>query len=207
MNTINLWESQVTLTGEVVRLEPLSESHIPALAACGKNESIWKYMVYGNLTDPEHMAIWVRELLVHQQAGTDLPFAVIHLATGRVAGATRFMDMRPPHRSLEIGGTWYAPEFQGTAVNTECKYLMLKYAFEVMNCVRVQFKADARNERSIRAIESLGAVREGVLRNHYILPDGWLRDSVYFSILDREWPEVKVRLENRLAEKQAIKSG
>ncbi len=200
MNAEELWKTPVTLTGKVVRLEPLSEVHIPALALAGQDESIWKYMLYSDLTSEESMAAWVRDMLKHQQAGTDLPFAVIHLATGRAAGATRYMEMRPPHRSLEIGGTWYASEFQRTAANTECKYLMLKYAFEEMNCIRVQFKADARNERSIHAIERLGAVREGVLRNHYILQDGTFRDSVYFSILDKEWPGVKARLEERLAE-------
>ncbi|MCX6039154.1 MAG: GNAT family protein [Chloroflexi bacterium] len=200
MNAEELWKTPVTLTGEVVRLEPLSEAHIPALALAGRDECIWKYMLYADLTSEESMTAWVRDMLRRQQAGTDLPFAVIHLASGRAAGATRYLEMRPPHRSLEIGGTWYAPEFQRTAVNTECKYLMLKYAFEVMKCIRVQFKADMRNERSVRAIERLGAVREGVLRNHYILQDGTFRDSVYFSILDREWPEVKRRLKQRLVE-------
>jgi len=199
MNAEELWQTPVTLEGKVIRLEPLSELHIPALALAGQDESIWKYMLYADLTSEESMAAWVRDMLKHQQAGTDLPFAVIHLATGRAAGATRYMEMRPPHRSLEIGGTWYAPEFQHTVVNTECKYLMLKYAFEEMNCIRVQFKADERNERSVRAIERLGAVREGVLRNHYILQDGTFRDSVYFSILEKEWPGVKRRLEERLA--------
>ncbi len=200
MNAEELWKTPVTLTGKVVRLEPLSEAHIPALALAGREESIWKYMLYADLTSEESMTAWVRDMLRRQQTGTDLPFAVIHLASGRAAGATRYLEMRPPHRSLEIGGTWYAPEFQRTAVNTECKYLMLKYAFEVMKCIRVQFKADLRNERSVLAIERMGAVREGVLRNHYILQDGTFRDSVYFSILDREWPEVKRRLEQRLAE-------
>ena len=198
MNAEELWKTPVTLTGKVVHLEPLSEAHIPALALAGRDESIWKYMRYADLTSEESMTAWVRDMLRRQQAGTDLPFAVIHLASGRAAGATRYLEMRPPHRSLEIGGTWYAPEFQRTAVNTECKYLMLKYAFEEMKCIRVQFKADVRNERSVRAIERLGAVREGVLRNHYILQDGTFRDSVYFSILDREWPVTKILLEERL---------
>jgi RimJ/RimL family protein N-acetyltransferase len=200
MNAEELWRTPVTLAGKVVRLEPLSETHVPALAFAGRDESIWKYMLYADLTSEESMAAWVRDMLGRQQAGTDLPFAVIHLASGRAAGATRYLEMRPQHRSLEIGGTWYAPEFQRTGVNTECKYLLLKYAFEKMNCIRVQFKTDARNERSVRAIERLGAVREGVLRNHYILLDGTFRDSVYFSILNQEWPEVKKRLEARLRE-------
>jgi RimJ/RimL family protein N-acetyltransferase len=200
MNAEELWKTPVTLAGKVVRLEPLTTAHIQGLAAAGKDESIWKLMLYGDLTSQDSMSAWVDDMLLRQAAGTDLPFTVIHLASGRIAGATRYLEMRPPHRSLEIGGTWYAPEFQRTAVNTECKYLMLKYAFEEMSCIRVQFKADARNERSIRAIQRLGAVREGVLRNHYILMDGTFRDSAYFSILDREWPGVKWLLEQRLAE-------
>ena len=198
MKSEKLWKTAVTLTGKIVRLEPLSEAHILALAAAGKDESIWKYMVYGDLTGEMSMAAWVTELLRRQQAGTDLPFTATHLISGVVTGATRYMEMRPAHRSLEIGGTWVAPDFQRTGVNTECKYLMLKYAFEEMKCIRVQFKVDVRNERSILAIERLGAVREGVLRNHMILMDGTLRDSVYFSILDREWPGVKEMLEQRL---------
>jgi RimJ/RimL family protein N-acetyltransferase len=200
MNAEELWKTPVTLAGKVVRLEPMTAAHIPGLAAAGKDESIWKLMLYGDLTSQDSMSAWVDDMLLRQAAGTDLPFTVIHLASGRIAGATRYLEMRPPHRSLEIGGTWYVPKFQRTAVNTECKYLMLKYAFEEMKCIRVQFKADARNERSIHSIERLGAVREGVLRNHYILLDGTLRDSAYFSILDREWPGVKRRLEQRLAE-------
>jgi len=198
MNAEELWHMPVTLTGKVVRLEPLSEANIPELVLAGREESIWKYMLYADLNNEESMTSWVSDMLSRQQAGTDLPFAVIHLASGHIVGATRFLEMRPTHRSLEIGGTWYAPEFQRTAVNTESKYLMLKYAFEEMKCIRVQFKADVRNEASIRAIEKLGAVREGVLRNHYILQDGTFRDSVYFSILEREWPEIKIRLEERL---------
>jgi RimJ/RimL family protein N-acetyltransferase len=198
MNTEELWIKPITLTGKVVRLEPMTVDHVSGLSLAGKDESIWKYMLYGALTTKDSMSAWVDSILLLQAAGTDLPFTVIHLASGRVAGATRYMEMRPPHRSLEIGGTWYAPEFQRTAVNTECKYLLLKYAFEELNCIRVQFKADARNERSIRGIEHLGAIREGVLRNHYVLLDGIFRDSVYFSILDREWPGVKKRLEERL---------
>jgi RimJ/RimL family protein N-acetyltransferase len=194
----DLWNTPVTLEGRVVRLEPLSTTQISALASAGKDKSIWKYMVYGDLSPMGDMKKWVNDLLSVQSAGTDLPFTVVHKGSGTIIGATRYLEMRPPHRSLEIGGTWYAPEYQGTAVNPECKYLLLKYAFEEMKCIRVQFKADQRNERSLRAIERLGAVREGVLRNHLILPDGMIRNSVYFSILDREWPEVKIRLEERL---------
>ena len=118
MNTEELWKTPVTLTGKVVRLEPLSTSHVAGLTLAGKDKSIWEYMLYDDLTNEEKMAAWVDEILDRQKEGTDLPFSVIHLGSGRVAGATRYMEMRPPHRSLEIGGTWYAKEFQHTAVNT-----------------------------------------------------------------------------------------
>ncbi len=193
-----LWDTPITLEGKVIHLEPLSKAHIPALAAAGKDESIWKYMVYGNLSSLDSMGKWVDDLLRSQASGTDLPFTVVHKKSGIIIGATRFLEMRPLHRSLEIGGTWYTPEYQGTSVNPECKYLMLKYAFEQMKCIRVQFKADLRNDHSIHAIERVGAIREGVLRNHMVLANGTIRDSVIFSILDREWPDVKIRLQERL---------
>ena len=133
------------------------------------------------------------------QKGADIPFVVIHKRSGRIAGATRYMDIRAEHRGVEIGGTWYGAEFRRTVVNTECKYLLLRHAFEVMDCIRVQFKTDLRNERSQRAIERIGAIREGVLRHHMILPDGTIRHSVYYSILSAEWPDVRQRLERLLA--------
>jgi RimJ/RimL family protein N-acetyltransferase len=188
----------VTLTGSIVRLEPLSEQHVTDLTVAAHDERIWRYMLYVYPDNEEKMLAWVRDILARQAAGTDLGFAVIHRESGRAIGATRYLEIRPEHRGLEIGGTWYATEFQRTAVNTECKYLLLRHAFEVLGCIRVQFKADARNLSSLRAIERLGAAREGVLRNHYILQDGGYRDSVYFSILDREWPKVKERLEEML---------
>jgi N-acetyltransferase len=189
----------VTLTGRFVRLEPMTEAHIAALVEPGRDPAIWTYMLYGPVTDEQTMAAWVGDMLRLRNAGTDLPFVVIHLATGKVAGATRYLDIRPAHRGLEIGGTWYGPEYQRTVVNTECKYLLLRHAFDALGCIRVQFKTDSRNLRSQKAIERLGAIQEGVLRNHMILLDGLYRHSVYYSILDSEWPGVKGRLEEMLA--------
>jgi N-acetyltransferase len=194
----DLWKTPVTLEGHSVRLEPLTEAYVLALAGIGCDERIWKLMVYGQIQTEVDMLKWVRSLLVGQAAGTDLPFVVIHKATGKVAGATRYMEIRPAHRSLEIGGTWYGLEHQRTIVNTESKYLLLRYAFETLKTIRVQFKADLRNERSWKAIERIGAKREGILRNHYILPDGVIRDSVFYSIIESEWPDVKDRLEEKL---------
>jgi RimJ/RimL family protein N-acetyltransferase len=163
------------------------------------DDSIWRHMPYGPMTDEADIRGWVRDILERAAAGTDVPFAVVHLASGRIAGATRYMHIRPADHGLEIGGTWYGNEFQRTVVNTECKYLLLRNAFEELKCIRVQFKTDSRNVPSQRAIERLGAVREGTLRNHMILPDGTIRDSVYYSILDSEWPAVKTLLEGKLA--------
>jgi RimJ/RimL family protein N-acetyltransferase len=188
----------IVLTGDHVRLEPMTEEHIPGLAAIGVGQSFWDFMLYGNISTIEDMQNWVRDILSRAENGTDLPFVVIHLASGRVAGATRYLNIILHDRGVEIGGTWYGSEFQRTAVNTECKYLLLRHAFETLGCIRVQLKTDLRNERSQKAIERIGAVREGVLRNHMILPDGRYRHSVYYSILDSEWPEVKKRLENLL---------
>ncbi len=185
----------VTLTGRLVRLEPLSEAHVPDLAIAGSDEAIWNFMPYGLVTTETKMRAWVQEILSRQARGTDIVFAVIHLGTGRVVGSTRYMDIQRPHRGLEIGGTWYAREHRRTGVNTECKYLLLRHAFEGLGCIRVQLKTDARNEPSQRAIERIGAVREGVLRNHMIMPDGHFRHSVYYSIIDSEWPQVKAGLE------------
>ena len=188
----------VTLTGRIIRLEPLSESHCQDLTIIGNDESIWRYMLYGNIQTNEQMLSWVRDMLRFQSEGTDLPFAVIYLKSGRAIGATRYLNIESKHRHLEIGGTWYGVEYQGTGVNSEAKYLLLQHAFENLGCMRVQLKTDARNLRSQRAIERLGATKEGVLRHAMITPDGYLRDSVYYSILDHEWPEVKSRLEGQL---------
>jgi RimJ/RimL family protein N-acetyltransferase len=188
----------LTLTGRTTRLEPLSLAHVPDLCRAGQDETIWRFMPYGNIDTEEKMRAFVKELLRRQSHGTDLPFAVIHLDTGRAIGCTRFMEYIPAFRGLEIGGTWYTPAYQRTAVNTECKYLLLQTAFERLGCLRVQLKTDLRNERSQQAIERLGAVREGVLRNHMIMPDGHIRSSVLYSILEHEWPQVKARLEGRL---------
>lgn len=189
----------VTLDGRLVRLEPLAARHIEGLAAAGREASLWRLLPYGELTSAERMACFVEESLRRQGHGTDLPFAVIHRPTGRAVGCTRFMEIRPEHRGLEIGGTWYAPEHQRTGVNTECKRLLLGHAFETLGCVRVQLKTDLRNERSQRAIERIGATREGVLRDHIIMPDGYLRSTVMYSITAPEWPGVRDRLDAFLA--------
>lgn len=188
----------VTLSGQVVRLVPLEKLHISALYQAGNHESIWRYMRYGMIQSEAQMSEWVSQLLSAQARGTDLPFVVIHQATGEVIGTTRYLEIQQENRALEIGGTWYTLAYQRTAVNTESKYLLLRHAFEKLGCVRVQFKTDLRNEASQKALERIGAVKEGILRNHMILPDGTLRTSVFYSILADEWPAVKIHLEAKL---------
>jgi RimJ/RimL family protein N-acetyltransferase len=185
----------VTLSGRLVRLEPLSHEHVADLTLAGADESIWQLMLYGMVTNKERMHAWVDHRLQQQAEGNDLPFAVIYLPTGRAIGSTRYMDIRPKDRGLEIGGTWYGVKYQRTGVNTECKYLLLSHAFEQYGCIRVQFKTDARNLRSQRALERIGAIQEGTLRNHMITPEGIIRHSVYYSIVESEWPAVKARIE------------
>ncbi|NOT05348.1 MAG: GNAT family N-acetyltransferase [Anaerolineales bacterium] len=192
------WVKPITLMGRHVRLEPMSESHVKGLAEIGVGQNFWDFMLYGRMDSEDDMRGWVRDILSRAGKGTDLPFVAIHLASGKVAGATRYLNIMPKDRGLEIGGTFYGTEYQRTPVNTECKYLLLTHAFEKLGCIRVQLKTDLRNLRSQNAIERIGAKREGILRNHMILPDGRYRDSVFFSIVDSEWPEVKKRLEEMM---------
>jgi len=185
----------VTLTGKHVRLEPMIEAHVPALAEIGVGQEFWHFMLYGEMRTESDIRNWVRDILSRQG---DVPFVAVHLASGRVAGATRYLNVMPKDRGLELGGTWYGLDFQRTAVNTECKYLLLRHAFETLGAIRVQLKTDMRNLRSQKAIERIGAVKEGVLRNHMILRDGTFRHSVFYSIIESEWPSVKVRLEEMM---------
>jgi RimJ/RimL family protein N-acetyltransferase len=135
---------------------------------------------------------WIEEALV---APGHLPFAIVEADKDKVVGSTRYLNIRPEHRALEIGWTWLGQDWQRTAVNTEAKLLLLSHAFERLGCVRVEFKTDARNERSQRALQRIGAIREGVLRNHMIVQGNYARDSVYFSVIAAEWPDVKARLQ------------
>jgi N-acetyltransferase len=193
------WITPVTLTGTHALLKPLTEAHVPGLAEIGIGQNFWHFMLYGDMNTEADIRNWVQDILGRAEKGTDLPFVAIDLASGRVAGATRYLNIMPKDRGLEIGGTWYGTEFQRTAINTECKYLLMTHAFETLGAIRVQLKTDSRNERSQRAIERIGAKKEGVLRNHMILPDGYIRHSAFYSILDTEWPDVKKNLEAMMA--------
>lgn len=189
----------VVLSGTTIRLEPLALAHAPDLFQAAAEKVIWSYMPLSGFPDMEATEMWIRDSLAAQSAGTDLPFAVVLADTGVAVGSTRYMDIRRAHRGLEIGWTWLAPGVQRTRVNTEAKYLLLTHAFEKLGAVRVQLKTDARNTRSQRAIERIGAVMEGAHRRHMLTWDGHIRDTIYYSVLDTEWPQVKRRLEAILA--------
>jgi N-acetyltransferase len=188
----------ITLEGSVVRLEPLSLEHLDGLMAVGLDPELWRFTV-SRVTTPHAMHAYVAAALAEQRAGTSVPFATVERATGRVIGSTRFGNIAPEHRRCEIGWTWIGRPWQRSAVNTEAKYLMLRHAFEEWRSIRVELKTSALNERSRRAILRIGAREEGTLRQHMINADGSLRDTVYFSILDREWPDVGIGLQALLA--------
>jgi RimJ/RimL family protein N-acetyltransferase len=184
----------VTLTGKLVCLEPLNERHLADLLVEAQDQSIWPYMSYNPSKSLVDMEAWLFQALEAQLQGAMLPFAIIEQATNRAVGSTRYLTIMPYDRGLEIGWTWLGQSVRRTGVNTECKYLLLRHAFETLGAIRVQLKTDSRNERSQRAIERIGGVREGILRNHMIMPDNYYRHSVYFSIIDSEWPTVKANL-------------
>jgi RimJ/RimL family protein N-acetyltransferase len=188
----------VTLRGGHIELQPLRPEHAQALLEAAQAEEIWAWMP-ARLMDRQAMNQAIAEMLEAESAGTEYPFAVVLRESGRIIGSTRYLDVRPAHRGVEIGWTWYAPDTWATVVNPEAKYLLLRHAFETWRAIRVAFKTDARNVRSQAAIRKLGARDEGVHRSHRIRPDGTVRDTVWFSIIESEWPRVKVNLENRLA--------
>jgi N-acetyltransferase len=188
----------VTLAGVHVRLAPLERSHLDALCAAGLDPSLWQATTIRVRTRDE-MSAYLERALAGRAAGTAMPFAILAAATGGFAGTTRYHDIEPRHRRLEIGFTWIAPAWQRTAVNTETKYLLLRHAFETLGCVRVSFKADAGNERSSRALLRIGAVREGTLRRYMWSEHRGSRDIAIFSIVEADWPAVKTRLEAMLS--------
>ena len=188
----------VTLAGRVVRLEPLADRHAEELLTAAADDAIWSWMPTP-LQSQDAMRSWIAAASAEQAAGVSLPFAIIEAASGRAVGSTRFMDIRPAHRGVEIGWTWLNPAVWRTPLNTEAKYLLLRHAFETWKCIRVQLKTDRRNERSRAAILRFGAQFEGILRHHMILPNGDYRDSAYYSVTDLEWPAVKSGLEARMA--------
>ena len=187
----------VTLEGRHVRLEPLAKTHLAGLTQVGLDEDLWRWIPTPVRT-PEEMAAYLETAFNERELGVSVPFAIVEKAMGRAIGSTRYGSIDRTHHRVEIGWTWVAREWQRTAMNTEAKYLLLKHAFETLGCMRVELKTDSLNERSRAAILRIGAREEGVFRNHMITASGRIRHSVYFSIIDSEWPSVKARLEEKL---------
>jgi RimJ/RimL family protein N-acetyltransferase len=191
----------VTLEGRHIRLEPLLLAHLDALCEVGLDEDLWRWIPVQVRTGDE-MRGYIETALKELAAGSSLPFATVERASGRAIGSTRFMNIDRAHRRVEIGSTWIGKPWQRTAVNTEAKYLMLRHAFETLGCIRVELKTDSLNQRSRNAILRLGAKEEGIFRNHMICSTGRIRHTVYFSIIDSEWADVKASLERKLSQHQ-----
>jgi RimJ/RimL family protein N-acetyltransferase len=188
----------LVLEGTVVRLEPLALAHADALTRVALDPDLWRITTTTRMDSPADVRAYIETALAAQRAGTALPFATVLRRTGDVVGSTRFANYDAAHKRVEIGWTWVAKPWQRTAVNTEAKYLMLRHAFEALGLHRVELKTDALNIVSQRAMERIGATREGVLRSHMIVQDGRVRDTVYYSIIANEWPRVKAALEEKL---------
>jgi N-acetyltransferase len=195
--TTNMTIAPVTLEVRHVRLEPLTQAHHADLSAVGLDQELWRWTLSPVCT-PEEMAAYIETALEEQARGVSLPFALIEKAGGRAIGSTRYGNIERAHRRVEIGWTWIGTAWQRTAVNTEAKYLLLRHAFETIGCMRVELKTDSLNERSRAAILRIGAREEGTFRNHMITASGRIRHTVYFSIVDSEWPAIKSRLESRM---------
>ncbi len=188
----------ITLTGRHVRLEPLTAAHFEALARNGADADVWRWMPALRPDPRESVRVWCDIVMPMHARGEMVALAIVDLARGEAVGGTTLFDYSAVHHRAEIGYTWLAKAAWRTAINTEAKFLLLRHAFEALECNRVQLKTDARNLRSQAAIERIGAKREGVLRQHIIMPDGYVRDTVMFSIVAAEWPDVKARLEQKL---------
>ncbi len=188
----------VVLEGRLVRLEPMRMDHLPALAEVALAPEIWRW-TRTRVTSEADLRAWMQEALEHAALGKALPWVTRSVDSGKIIGSTRYMDIDARNRGLEIGGTWIAPAWQRSGINVDAKYLQLRHAFEVLGAIRVSFKTHHRNSQSQTAIAALGAQPEGVFRNHMITHDGSFRHSVWFSIIEEEWPDVKANLEARMA--------
>jgi N-acetyltransferase len=192
------WVEPITLTGDTVHLRPLEPADAPALADAAADGELWT-LWYTEVPDRASVQAYVERALARRSEAGELPFAVVQRSDGRVVGTTRYCNIDPEDRRLEIGYTWYAESVWRTVVNSECKYLLLSHAFEDLDAIAVEFRTHWHNHRSRRAIERLGAKQDGVLRNHRIMPDGSFRDTVVYSIIQSEWPAVSRALRHMLA--------
>ena len=187
----------IMLEGDFVRLQPMTLEHLDGLSEVGLDPEIWRYTI-ALIRTREDMRGYMESALKLQGDGATLTFVTMERSSGQIVGSTRFGNYDPANRRIEIGWTWIAPPWQRTVINTEAKYLMLSHAYEKLHCVRVELKTDVLNSRSRKAMLRIGAKEEGILRKHSLVWDGRYRDSIYYSILDEEWPEVKQQLEKML---------
>ncbi|MEH7273898.1 GNAT family N-acetyltransferase [Neobacillus vireti] len=194
---MELWNELFELSGEMVRLVPISLEHLEGLWEAAKHDKIWTYMAT-TIRSKDEMEKMIVSAMLNREKGIDYTFTVVN-QEDRIIGSTRYLDILPEHSSVEIGSTWYRPEFWRTRVNTECKYLLLRHAFEVWELRCVQLKTDSRNLRSQGAIERIGAVKEGTLRKDRKISGGYVRDTVFYSILQEEWGTVKQELARKLS--------
>lgn len=197
---------QVTLQGRHATLEPLGPQHEEEIRSAVRDGELWK-LFFITVPAPEGVTGYISQLLALRERGLAFPFAVRDTASGKVIGGTRYLNIDAANRRVEVGGTWYAKRMQRTAVNTECKLLLLGHAFEQLDCIAVEFRTDWFNKRSQAAIERLGAKRDGVLRNHMIMADGRVRDTVVYSIIRSEWPGVKTNLQFKLESGSGSEAG
>ena len=190
------------LAGRIVVLEPLRRDHEAGLFEAARDPAVWRWMPLRAAETPETFRAWLEDALERSRAGNDVAFTVLDAETGAPIGSTRYLALRPEHRGLEIGWTWMARATWGTGANVEAKLLLLEHAFERLGCIRVEFKTDARNERSRAALEALPARFEGIFRKHMLVQDGDVRDSAYYAITDDEWPSTRETLRARLSAKR-----
>lgn len=195
--TADRWAEPVVLEGEIVRLEPMTHDHLRGLTEAGADPDTWTWMPRDGAS-PSAMRDILEGALAAAASGSEVAFVTVERATDTVAGSTRYLSIVPEHRRLEIGWTWLGRGWRGTAINTEAKLLMLGHAFERLGARRVEFKTDARNERSRAALIAIGTTHEGIFRSHMIVRDGERRDSAYYSVIDEEWPAVRAHLLERL---------
>jgi RimJ/RimL family protein N-acetyltransferase len=196
----NWIQHPITLEGQLIQLITLNKDHFSELEVLATDKRIWQFYVY-NGTDSNRFRSVLKSAMDEMMNGTQLPFVIYHKVEKKIIGSTRLMDIQPTHRKLEIGSTWLHPDYWGTAVNPECKLLMLTYCFEKVGALRVQFKTDENNVRSRRAIEKVGGKFEGVFRNDMLRDDGTKRNSAYYSIIDNEWNALKAALTASAAQK------
>jgi N-acetyltransferase len=192
-----------TLDGRLVRIEPLAARHEEGLRDAAADPRTWRWMPFVPTADAESFHSWMTDALAKSAEGIEAAFCVLDARSGRPLGSTRYLALRPEHRSLEIGWTWLSPAAWGTGANAEAKLLLLEHAFERLGCMRVEFKTDALNERSRAALEAIGARFEGIHRKHMLVRGGELRDSAWYSVIDDDWPATKAALAERVAWKEA----